>query len=63
MTLLMRDLENQEKGREEGLAKGREEGIQGMVAALKELNISTQIIINKLQEIFHLSSEDAQKYV
>ena len=59
MTLLMRDLENREKGREEGL----EEGIQGMVEALKELNISAQVIINKLQEIFRLSYEDAQKYV
>lgn len=59
MTLLMRDLENLEKGREEG----REEGIFGMVAALKELGIPAQVILEKLQEKFHLTAENAKKYL
>ena len=71
MTLLMRDLENLEKGREEGRKEGikegrkegREEGIYGMVAALKELGIPTQVILEKLQEKFHLTSDKAKKYL
>lgn len=59
MTLKMRDLLNLEQGREEG----REEGIRGMVSALKDLGIPPQTILIQLQEKFNLSLENSQKYL
>ena len=59
MTLLMRDQENMEKGREEG----REEGILGMISAFRDLNIPDSIILQKLQEKFFLTKEESQKYL
>lgn len=55
MTLLMRDQEN--------LEKGREQGILGMVSALKELNISDNTILQKLKEKFMLTTEEAEEYL
>jgi len=59
MTLLMRDQENIEKGR----AEGRKEGIESMVVTLKELGISEDIILNKLQERFHVTLAEAHEYL
>ncbi len=59
MTLLMRDQENVEKGREQG----REQGILGMISALRDLNIPDSTILQKLQEKFMLTKEESQKYM
>lgn len=59
MTLLMRDQENLEKGREEG----REQGILGMISALRDLSIPDNMILQKLQEKFFLSKEESQNYL
>ena len=55
MTLLMRDQENVEKG--------REQGILGMISALRDLDIPDSIILQKLQEKFFLTKEESQKYL
>lgn len=55
MTLFMRDQENVEKG--------LEKGIMGMVAALKELNIPNDTILQKIQEKFNFTREEAERYV
>lgn len=55
MTLQMRDQENMEIG--------REQGILGMVSALRDLNIPDSIILQKLQEKFFLSKEESQNYL
>lgn len=55
MTLLMRDQENVEKG--------REQGIWGMISALRDLNIPESTILQKLQEKFLLTEEESQKYL
>lgn len=55
MTLLMRDQENVEKG--------REDGIFGMISALRDLNIPDSTILQKLQEKFLLTKEESQKYL
>lgn len=59
MTLLMRDLENQEKGME----KGMEKGIFGMVSAFRDLNVPDDVILQKLQEKFGFTKAAAQKYL
>jgi len=59
MTLLMRDQENIERGREEG----REEGIYTMISTLCELNIPEEVILKKLQEKYHMTLEGAYGYL
>lgn len=59
MTLLMRDQENMEKGRKQGM----EQGILGMVSALRDLDIPDNTILQKLQEKFLLTKEESQKYL
>lgn len=55
---------NLSKGVEEkGIQKGIQQGIQGMVSTLKELDVPYNIILQKLQEKFHLSEEEAGKYL
>lgn len=63
MTLLMRDQENIEKGREEGREEGKAQGILGMISALRDLNIPDNTILQKLQEKFLLTKEESQKYM
>lgn len=63
MTLLMRDQENLEKGRRQGIEQGIEQGILGMISALRDLNISDNMILQKLQEKFLLTKEESQKYL
>lgn len=55
MTLLMRDRVN--------IEKGREEGIIGMIITLKELNMSDDFILKKLQERFSIDEYEAYSYL
>lgn len=55
MTLMMRDQENRKIG--------RREGIYAMISALKDLCIPEAIIMQKLQEKFELSEEEAKAYL
>lgn len=55
MTLYMRERLN--------IEKGREEGIIGMIITLKELNISDDIILKKLQERFSITIDEAYNYL
>ena len=48
---------------EKGIEKGRQEGIIAMVSALKDLQIADSIILNKIQEKFHLAEETAKMYL
>ena len=52
-----------EKGRQEGRQEGIQEGIIAMVSALKDLQIADNIILNKIQEKFHLAEEAAKLYL
>ena len=63
MTLLMRDQENIEMGMEIGKAKGMEIGISGMVSSLRDFNIPDDDILQKIQEKYSLSLEDAEHYM
>ena len=46
-----------------GRKEGREEGIRGSVALLKELNVPLQTILVKIQEQYNLSPEVSKKYL
>ena len=59
MTLEMRDQENRDIGREEGI----EIGILGMVSSLRDFNIPDHDILLKIQEKYGLSQEEAERYV
>ena len=53
---------NLSKGVEEkGILKGRQEGIIAMVSVLKELQVADSVILNKIQEKFHLAEEAAKE--
>ena len=52
MTLWMRDQENIEKGK-----------IYGMLSAYRDVGMADDIISKKLQEIFHLSENEAEEYL
>jgi len=60
MTLLMRDQENIEKGIEKGLKKGK---IYGAISMCRDLELTDDVILQKLQDKFHLSKEEAIKYL
>ncbi|MEY8515945.1 hypothetical protein AALC25_03255 [Lachnospiraceae bacterium 29-84] len=55
--------EGRRKGREEGRQRGIEEGIKGTVSVLKGLNIPASVILEKIQEQYHLSPEDCREYL
>ena len=55
MTLLMRDQENMEKG--------MRKGIYGAIVMCRDFGASDSEIVEKLQEKFHLSHEEAEQYV
>lgn len=59
MTLLMRDQENKEIGREEGI----DLGIRKMVSSLRYFNIPDHDILLKIQEEYDLSQEKAERYM
>lgn len=52
MTLLMRDQENIEKGK-----------IYGAISMCRDLNLPEEVILQKLQDKFHLTEEEAQDYL
>ena len=51
------------EGIAEGRAEEREKGIRDTVSILKNLDIPQQTILAKIQEQYHLSSEDSKKYL
>lgn len=55
MTLLMRDQENREIG--------REEGILGTVSSLRYFHIPDNDILLRIQEEYNLSQEEAERYM
>ena len=55
MTLAMRDQEN--------IERGIEKGIKGMVEALRELSVPEDVILQKVQEKFHLTKEESDNYM
>lgn len=57
MTLLMRDLENVEKGMKKGLQKGK---IFGAISMCRDLDLPEKIILKKIQDKFHLTAEEAK---
>ena len=64
MTLLMRDQENIEKGREEGIQQGREEGkIYGAVSTYRELGLSDSEILERLQKKYRITESEAEDYM
>ena len=79
MTLLMRDQDNLEKGREEGLKlgreqgleeglelgreQGREQGIKMMIATLSDFHISQDQIRESLQKRYGLTAEEVAQYL
>lgn len=60
MTLLMRDQENLEKGMEKGIKTGK---IYGMISICRDMNLSDQAIIRKLEEKFQLTEKEAEMYL
>lgn len=60
MTLLMRDQENLEKGKEEGRKEGR---IYGAISVYWDMELPESTIIKKLKEKFHLTEEEAKAYM
>lgn len=59
MTLYLRDQENLEKGRAEGLA----EGLERMIAALKKYGIPREEIIKTVQENYDLTEDELNRYL
>lgn len=53
----------EEQGIQKGIQEGLEQGIQAMIATLKELQIPTETILNKVCEKFGLSRKEAEKYL
>ena len=48
---------------EEGIEQGREEGIMGMISALRNLHIEDDTILQQMQEQFRLTRAEAQEYL
>ena len=59
MTLYLRDQENLETGRAEGLA----EGLERMIAALKKDGIPREEIIKTVQENYNLTEDELNQYL
>ncbi|MDO5423963.1 MAG: Rpn family recombination-promoting nuclease/putative transposase [Eubacteriales bacterium] len=64
MMLLMRDQENIEKGREEGIIIGIAEGkIEGIVKMCREFQATQEVAARKLQKEFGMELEEAMTHV
>ena len=50
-------------GVEKGMEKGMERGIQGAVEFLRRAGLTDQKIIDEIMLQYHLSKEEAKKYV
>lgn len=59
MTLLMRDQENVERGKQQGIQKG----IHGAVSMCRELKLSDGEIVQMLQKTYHITEQEAQAYM
>lgn len=52
-----------EKGIKKGIGQGREEGILGMISALRNLHIEEDMILQQMQEQFRMTKAEAQEYL
>lgn len=52
-----------EKGIQKGIQKGLDKGITAMILTLKELQISSDIILEQIREKFDLTEETAKIYL
>ena len=50
------------EGREEGLAEGIAQGITGFIRDKQEDGADRETILRKLQKVYSLSKEEAEKY-
>jgi hypothetical protein len=48
---------------QENIEKGMEIGILGMVSSLRDFNIPDHDILQKIQEKYNLSQEEAERYL
>lgn len=60
VTLLMRDQENIEKGIEQGIEQGK---IYGAISMCRDLGLSENEILKKLQEKYYLTEKEAGHYM
>ena len=51
------------RGARRGRAQGLKQGIVGSVKALASVGVSRQVICQQLMSVYHLSEEDAEKYI
>ena len=51
------------RGEKHGLKQGIVQGIEAMVSVLRDYNVEDADIIQKIQEKFGISPEEARKYV
>lgn len=63
MTLQIRDYLNRQDGYELGIQQGIQQGIQIMVETLKELGLSSQQILQKVNEKYQVSEVEIKKYM
>lgn len=63
MTLLMRDQENVERGKQQGIQQGIQKGIHGAVSMCRELKLSDEEIVKMLQKTYHLTDQEAEMYM
>ena len=54
---------SKKRGRREGRQEGRQEGIQAVVELLQEMELEKEVICGKVQEKFHISSQEAAQEV
>lgn len=52
-----------QKGIEKGIQKGLDKGITAMILTLKELQISSDVILDQIREKFDLTEETARGYM
>ena len=55
--------EGKEDGYQEGIEQGIERGICGLIRSLKEFDISKGQILQKLQDTYELTEEEARGYI
>ena len=51
------------EGYEDGYQQGIEQGICGLIHSLKEFDIPKEQILQKLQDIYQLTEEEARGYI
>ena len=52
-----------EQGIEQGMEQGIRQGIEALMSSLREFGVEDDMIVKKIQEKFHISKEEAEKYV